>query len=106
MSILSPTQSTSNLLDNLLQDTAYIVSDGSFYPTTRTYSCAWIIFTSDGIEWIQGRRLHIGCKENQDLYRSEFGGQLGVDVVASAVMLPDGSKLMIKIVYNSLSELS
>ena len=73
MSTLLSTQSKSNLLDNLLQDTSYAVSDGSFYHTTRMGSCTWIISTPDSTEWVQGEELIPGCKEDQGPYCSELG---------------------------------
>ena len=82
-------------MDNLLQDTAYNVSDGLFYPTTITVSCSWIVSTHNGTEWTQGGGLIPGCKEYQD--HSDLGGQLGLAAVVSAIILTDGIKLVITI---------
>ena len=48
MTLVSSSPTTTNLLHHLVHGTAYGVSDGSFYPNTRTGSCAWIISTPDG----------------------------------------------------------
>ena len=52
MNTTSSTPSTSNLLNHLVQGTAYAVNDSSFYLITQKGACAWIMSTSDGFEWI------------------------------------------------------
>ena len=65
------------------------VSDGSFYPVTRTRACAWITPTPDGEEWIQSSGLVPGEVEEQDPYRSELGGQLGLAAFVSSILIPE-----------------
>ena len=47
--------STSSLYKDLLNGNAIAVSDGSFYPLEKIGSHGWIVSTSDGAQWVQGR---------------------------------------------------
>ena len=50
-------RSTERLLHHLLAGTAIAVSDGSYFEEYGIGACGWIIATSDGEEWIEGRGL-------------------------------------------------
>ena len=106
MTSVSSSPTTANLLQHLIHGTAYGVSDGSFYPNTRTGSCAWIISTPDGTEYIQGGGLVPGESEDQDPYRSELGGQLGLAAMASGIQLPNGISPIFTIACDGLSALN
>ena len=54
MKNIEASDNTSNLLSSLSHGSAIAVSDGSFFPEEQVGSCAWIIATSDGKEWIRG----------------------------------------------------
>ena len=69
--------STSELYRHLMEGTAIIVSDGSYFPDYQVGACAWILATPDGNEWIEGGGLVPGPPEDQSAYRSELAGQLG-----------------------------
>ena len=79
------------LLFHITKGTAYGVSDGSFYPTTKTGSCQMIISTPDGAEWIKSGGLIPGEPEDQDPYRRELGKQLGLVAFTSGIQLPSTS---------------
>jgi hypothetical protein len=76
------------LWNEILESKAYAVSDGSYYPTYQTGVCAWILATRDVSEWIKGGGIIPGCKDDQDPYRSELGGQVGLAVFISTIDLP------------------
>ena len=57
------TTSTSLLKDSILTGTAIAVSDGSFFPLQKVGSCAWVISSPDGSEWISGGGLIPGEPE-------------------------------------------
>ena len=45
---------TTHLLkESIIEGSALTVSDGSYFPLTKTGTCAWIISTPDGKEWIE-----------------------------------------------------
>ena len=85
---LSSSHSTINLWREILTGKAYAVSDGSYFPTTQTGACAWIVSTRDGAEWFKGGGIIPGSKEDQDPYRSELGGQVGLASVITSIILP------------------
>ena len=103
---VTATDTTDNLWMEILEDKAFAVSDGSFFPTSHTGACAWIISTRDGSEWIKGGGIIPGCKEDQDPYRSELGGQVGLAAFISAIVLPDGMKPNITIACDGLAALN
>ena len=106
MDKISSSLSTANLLKHIQEGTTYGVSDGSFYPQTRTGSCIWIISTLDGTEYITGGGLITGRSKDQDPYRSELGGQLGLATVASGIQLPVNIKPLLTIACDGLSALN
>ena len=63
--------------------------NGSFFPLTNTGSCAWIIATHDGQEWIYGGGIITGEGKEQSSYRSELGGSLGVAAFMNCILLPN-----------------
>ena len=65
------------------------MSNGSFFPLTKTGSCAWIIATPDGQEWISGGGIIPGEQREQNSYRSELGGALGVAAFMECIQLPN-----------------
>ena len=70
--------STAELYRHLIEGTAIIVSDGSFFPDYQVGACAWILATPDGDEWIEAGGLVPGPPEDQtSAYRSELAGQVG-----------------------------
>ena len=84
--IFSP--STSSLLQHLIQGTALGVSDGSFYPEHNVGACSWILATPDGSEYVSGGGIIPGDPLEQNAYRSELGGQLGLAAFISAIQFP------------------
>ena len=91
MNYISSSPNTDNLWRELLMGKAYAVSDSSYFPISQTGACAWIVSTRDGTEWIKGGGIIPGCKEDQDPYRSELGGQVGLASVITAIILPSGT---------------
>ena len=91
MNYVSSSTTTHNLWNEILQGQAYAVSDGSFFPTSRTGACAWIVSTRGGQEWIKGGGIIPGSSYDQDPYRSELGGQVGLASFISAIILPTGA---------------
>ena len=87
---MSSSSNTTNLWNEILQGQAYAVSDGSFFPDSRTGACAWIVSTRNGLEWIKGGGIIPGDKDDQDPYRSELGGQVGLASFITAIILPPG----------------
>ena len=88
MRYITASPSTDKLWTEILESRAYAVSDGSYYRTSQTGACAWIISTRDGSEWIKGGGIIPGSKEDQDPYRSELGGQVGLAAVITSIILP------------------
>ena len=88
MKYISSSSETDRLWNNIVEGKAYAVSNGSYFPTTSTCACAWIVATLDGTQWIKGGGLIPGNECDQDPYRSELGGQLGLAAVISAIVLP------------------
>ena len=103
---ISSSRHTNHLLTHILQGSAYAISDGSFFPNTKTGSCAWILSTPDGTEWIQGGGLIPGEQQDQDPYRSELGGLLGLSTFISSILLPESIKPTITIGCDGLSALN
>ena len=88
MNYTTATNTTDKLLDEILGSKAYAVSDGSYFPTSQTGACSWILATRDGSEWLKGGGIVPGCKEDQDPYRSDLGGQVEfVEVVHKFTLL-------------------
>ena len=87
---MTSSPSTTNLLRHLSNGTACGVSDGSYYPDKKVGSCAWILSTPASQEWIQGGGIIPGDASDQDPYRSELGGQLGLAAIAAGIQLPNG----------------
>ena len=69
--------------------TAISVSDGSFFLEAKVGSCAWILSSPDGREWIEGGGIIPGEDTDQGSYRSELGGQCGIAVAVDCLVLPD-----------------
>ena len=90
MNYISSSTTTHNLWNDILKGKAYAVSDGSFFPTSRTGACAWIVSTRGGQEWIKGGGIIPGSTYDQDPYRSELGGQVGLASFITAIILPPG----------------
>ena len=90
MNYISSSTTTHNLWNDILKGKSYAVSDGSFFPTSRTGACAWIVSTRGGQEWIKGGGIIPGSTYDQDPYRSELGGQVGLASFITAIILPPG----------------
>ena len=101
---MTSTDSTKYLKECLINGTALGVSDGSYYPVQEVGACGWIISTPDGTEWIEGGGVIPGLKSDQNSYRSELGGQLGIAAFISSVNLPKGNYTM-KTVCDGLAAL-
>ena len=78
---------TSKLESDLYSGRALAVSHGSFFPDSRIGSCAWILSSADGTEWISGGGVVPGQPNIQSAYRSELAGQLGIAAVLNGVHL-------------------
>ena len=89
---LKSSDTTSKLLSSLIDGSALGVSDGSYFPQEQVGSCAWILASSDGSEWIEGGGIIPGPKLEQSSYRSELGGQTGLSIVCSNLILPPVQK--------------
>ena len=85
---LNSSPSTSKLLSSLVDGSALGVSDGSYFPHEQIGSCAWILSSSDGSEWIEGGGIIPGPKQEQSSYRSELAGQTGLSIICSHLLLP------------------
>ena len=105
MSYLTSSESTSNLLLHLNHGTAIGVSDGSYYMTHNVGSCAWIISSPDGSEWVSGGGLIPGNDTDQNAYRSEIGGLLGLTIFLHALDLPPNTNPSILIACDGKSAL-
>ena len=78
MNHMSSSPRTTTLLQQILNGSAYAVSNGSFFLDYKLGATAWIDATTDGEEWIQGGGLVLGSPDDQDPYHSELGGLLGI----------------------------
>ena len=108
MNHLHATPSTKKLYGSLLNGTALAVSDGSFFPEQKVGSCAWVLASSDGSEYIAGGGLIPGSADDQSSYRSELGGQVGIANVVNSLILPqtkDNKKRYITTICDGLSAL-
>ena len=85
---LQASNTTSLLLQDLLNGTAVGVSDGSFFPEEEVGACGWIISSHDGQEWVEGGGILPGEKHSQSAYRSELGRQLGLIFFLHALTVP------------------
>ena len=103
---ITSSTTTERLWHEILAGTSYAVSDGSYFPSSRTGACAWILATRDGGEWIKGGGVVPGDKEDQDPYRSELGGQVGLASFISAIILPPGSTPEITIACDGLAAIN
>ena len=65
------------LKQEIIQGTAKIVSDGSFYPDNGDAGAGWIISTADCSEFICGGGAVPGDPTHGDSYRSEVTGLIG-----------------------------
>ena len=88
MKFISSSSTTTNLWRDILEGQAYAVSDGSYFPSAQTGACAWIVATRDGTEWVKGGGIIPGVEEDQDSYRSELGGQVGLAAFITSIILP------------------
>lgn len=79
-------------------------SDGSYHPIQEMGSCGWIIATPDGAKWIEGGGVIPGLKSDQNSYRSELGGPLGIATFVASINLPIGNYTL-KTVCHGLSTL-
>ena len=91
MHSISSSSNTTNLWNDILQGQAYAVSDGSLFPASKAGACACIVSTKDGLEWIKGGGIIQGHTYDQDPYRSELGGQVGLASIITAIILPTGA---------------
>ena len=103
---LSSSHTTNRLLQHLIEGSAYAVSDGSFFPDSLVGAAAWIISSPDGLEWIQGGGIIPGGPEEQDPYRSELEGQLGIAAFLSGIILPTTHKPSLTVACDGKSALS
>ena len=94
LSHLSSSRNTELLLDSIKNGKALAVSDGSFFPLEEVSSCAWIIATPDGKEWIRGGGVVPGESHDQSAYRSELAGQLRIAVILSDLQIEKGNYLI------------
>ena len=81
------------------------ISDGSYFPIERLGAFAWIVANPDGEEWVEGGGVIPGKIGDQNSYRSELGGQLGIHSFASSLILPPGL-YVINIVCDGISALN
>ena len=102
MSNLTTSNSTDQLLCHILQGSAIGVSDGSFFPNEKVGSCAWVLSTPDGSEFIKGGGLIPGPPQTQSSYRSELGGQLGLAAFISHIKLPPSFSTNITVACDGL----
>ena len=102
MDNLSFSHSTDQLLCHILQGSALAVSDGSFYPDDNIGSCAWVVSTPDGSQYIKGGGLIPGPPQTQSSYRSELGGQLGLAAFISHIRLPPSFSTNITVACDGL----
>ena len=103
MDNLSCSTSTNQLLCHILQGSAIAVSDGSFFPNDKIGSCAWVVSTPDGTEFIKGGGLIPGPPQSQSSYRSELGGQLGLAAFISNIKLPPSFSTNITVACDGLA---
>ena len=106
---INSSENTEYLKECILKGTAIAVSDGSYFPLERVGVCAWIVASNDGSEWIQGGGIVPGEEYEQNSYRSELGGALGVAVIMNCIHLPDQpqqEKYKIKYCCDGLSALN
>ena len=80
------------------------ISDGSYFPLQEAGACAQIIATPDGNAWVEGGGVITGLPSDQHIYRSKFGGQLGIASFVSSVNLSNGNYIL-KTAYDGLSTL-
>ena len=104
MSRLDSSPSTSYLKRSLREGTVIVISDGSYFPRYNIGSCAWILSTPDGKEWIEGGGVILGVLHEQNSYRNELGGQLGIISFINMIILPY-SKYHITTVCDGLAAL-
>ena len=76
-----------------------------FFQLEEVGSCAWIIATPDGKEWIKDGGVVTGESYDQSAYRSELAGQLGIDVIMYNLDIELG-KYSITNVCDGISSLS
>ena len=103
-SYISCTANTSTLRQHIISGTALAVSDRPYYPNEEVGACAWTISTPDGKERVQGGGVIPGVSKEQNSYRAELGGQLGIANFIECVDVPPGS-YKIKTVCDGLSAL-
>ena len=75
------------------------------FPLEEVGSCAWIISTPYGKEWIRGGGVVPGESYDQSAYRSELAGQLGIAVIMSNLDIELG-KYSITTACDGISALS
>ena len=102
------TSSTVLLKESILAGTAIAVSDGSFFPLQKVGSCAWVVSSPDGSEWISGGGIIPGEPEDQNSYRSELGGQLGVisALISMDIDVPSSAQTPITTYCDGISALN
>ena len=76
---------TSHLKECIINGSVLAVSDGSYFPLTKTGSCTCIISTPSGQKWIHGGGILPGEEEEQNNYRSELLVSLGVAVFMDCI---------------------
>ena len=83
-----------------------LVSDGSYFPAHQVGSCAWIVSTPDGSEWIEGVGVIPGATDSQSAYRSELGRLLGLLLFLHSIDLPPCPRPAITIACDGKSALT
>ena len=86
----------------LINGTTVGVSDSYYFPILEVGACGWIIATPDGIEWIESGGVIPGLLSDQNNYKSELGGQLGIATFVASVNLPKGDYVL-KTICDGLS---
>ena len=88
MNYISYLQNTNELWTDIIESSDHAANDGSFFPTSQTDICAYIILTRDGFKWTRGGSIIPGRKDYQDPYRSELSGQICLAAVISVSVIP------------------
>ena len=101
---MTSSATASHLKACLIDSTAVGVIDGSYFPIEEVGSCEWIIATPDGLECIEGGEVIPGLQSDQNSYRSELGGKLGIAAFISSINLLPG-EYTLRIVCDGLSAL-
>ena len=83
-----------------------MVVNGNLYsPLQEARACAWVIDTPDSNEWAEGGGAITGLPSDQNRYRSNLGGQLGITSFVVSVNFSTGNYVL-KTVCDDLSALN